>query len=213
VRQRGLQAATTANAGLHAGRAARLLSVGLALVLACAFVGVLVDVYRVAALDTDGDADAAVVLGAAQWNGAPSPVFKARLDHAAALWRAGRARWIIVTGGTGPGDSQSEADVGARYLRARGLPDRQVLPAPGGSTTLASIHAATDLMRALGLERALLVSDPYHMKRSLRMARDVGLDAAPSPARDGPFASAPVAVLRQSAREAASFLVYVTTGW
>jgi vancomycin permeability regulator SanA len=183
-----------------------LLSVGVG------YGAVLLDVYRVAQLDASGPADAAVVLGAAQWNGAPSPVFRARLDHAAALWRDGRVRWILVTGGTAAGDELSEATVGRAYLRGRGIPADVVLSVPVGSSTLASLQAAAGRLRALQADDALLVSDPYHMKRSLRMARDTGIAAQPSPVRDGPFANAPLAVLRQSAREAAGFLIYLATG-
>jgi vancomycin permeability regulator SanA len=180
--------------------------------LAVGYGAVLLDVYRVAQIDATGPADAAVVLGAAQWNGAPSPVFRARLDHGAALWREGRVRWILVTGGTAAGDDLSEATVGREYLRGQGVPADVVLSVPVGSSTLASLQAAAGRMQALQADDALLVSDPYHMKRSLRMARDAGIAAQPSPVRDGPFADAPLAVLRQSAREAAGFLIYLAVG-
>ena len=176
------------------------------------FVAVLCDVYRVAGEDAGGQADGAIVLGAAQWNGAPSPVFRARLDHAAELWRTGRVQWVIVTGGIARGDEFSESDVGAEYLVQRGLPPARVIAEAAGANTEASLAGAGRRMRASGLGSALLVSDPYHMKRALRIADDLGLRVAGSPVRDGPYADAPLEVLRQSAREAAGFLIYVTIG-
>jgi vancomycin permeability regulator SanA len=189
-----------------------LLPLTAVLTAAVGYGAVLLDVYRVAQLDASGGADVALVLGAAQWNGIPSPVFRARLDHAAALWRDGRVRWILVTGGTAAGDTLAEATVGRNYLRGQGIPPGAVFSEPVGSSTLASIQATAGRLRALHADDALLVSDPYHMKRSLRMARDVGIAAQPSPVRDGPYADAPLAVFRQSAREAAGFLIYVAIG-
>ncbi len=176
------------------------------------YASVLVDVYRVGQRDSSGPADAAIVLGAAQWNGRPSPVFQARLDHAARLWQAGRVRWVLVTGGQAWGDTQAEADVGARYLRTQGLPSSRVLAVPTGENTYVSLEAAAARMRELRLSRALLVSEPYHMKRSLRMARDLGLEAEPAPDRDSPYAHNPLAELHQAAREAAGYLFYVLFG-
>jgi uncharacterized SAM-binding protein YcdF (DUF218 family) len=176
------------------------------------FVAVLCDVYRVAGQDADGRADGAIVLGAAQWNGAPSPVFRARLDHAAELWRVGRVQWVIVTGGIARGDELSESNVGADYLVQRGLPPARVIAEAAGANTEASLTGAARRMRSAGLGSALLVSDPYHMKRALRIADDLGLKVAGSPVRDGPYADAPLEVLRQSARETAGFLIYVSVG-
>src|SRR5690242_10075133 len=86
-------------------------------------------------------ADAIVVLGAAQYNGRPSPVLRARLNHALNLYRDGLAPWIIVTGGVGRGDTTSEALVGKRYLTARQVPDSAVVVQPQGRSTAASMDA------------------------------------------------------------------------
>lgn len=193
-------------------RAWRPLWVSLVSAGALGFILLLLDVYRVGGMDADGVADAAVVLGAAQWNGRPSPVYRARLDHAAELWQAQRVRWVVVTGGMGSGDTVSEAEVGARYLAQAGIPSGRLVVAPVGASTLASLRAAAESMRANDLQSALLVSDPYHMKRALRMASDLGLRVDPAPARDGPFADAPAAVLRQSSREVVGFAMYVALG-
>jgi uncharacterized SAM-binding protein YcdF (DUF218 family) len=202
------QRARQATSVRHVSWRARLTILAI-VALAGVYAAVLLDVYQVAQRESAASADAAVVLGAAQWNGAPSPVFRARLDHAAALWHDGRVRWVIVTGGVGEGDVLSEAEVGMNYLAALGLPADRILAEPGGSTTLASIRAARQRVQVLGGERVLLVSDPFHMKRALQMAEDLHLRAEPSPVRAGPFQDAPIAVLQHSAREAAGFLIYL----
>src|SRR5881397_3583760 len=91
-------------------------------------------------------ADAIVVLGAAQYNGRPSPVLKARLDHALELYRRGLAPTVVVTGGIGPGYRMSEATVGDRYLRARGVPDSAIVVRPDGRTTEESMRSVADWM-------------------------------------------------------------------
>ncbi len=177
-----------------------------------AYLLVLGDVYAVSQIDSAAEADVAIVLGAAQWNGVPSPVFEARLEHAATLWRAGRVQRIITTGGTAQGDTESEAQVGVRYLIAQGIPAASLYAEPGGSTTRSGLEAAVARMRLLGVDQALLASDPFHMKRSLRIATDLGLQVSPAPVRHGPFEHAPIAVLRQSAREAVGYLLYLALG-
>src|SRR3989442_2111975 len=94
-----------------------------------------------AARDDAQPSDAIVVLGAAQYNGRPSPVLKARLDHAIALFRAGLAPVVIVTGGIGTGDHVSEAAVGHRYLRALAVPNSAIVVRPDGRTTDASMRS------------------------------------------------------------------------
>jgi uncharacterized SAM-binding protein YcdF (DUF218 family) len=129
-------------------------------------------------------ADAIVVMGAAQYNGRPSPVFRARLDHAVDLWRRGLAPRVIFTGGVGVGDTLSEGEVGRRYALAAGVPDSAILVEREGLTSIESIEAAGELMRAEGLSHALLVSDSYHMLRLELLARRAGIRAyrAPVPA-------------------------------
>lgn len=120
-------------------------------------------------------ADVIVVLGAAQYDGRPSPVFAGRLDHAALLYRNGRADLVLVVGGGQPGDRTTEAESGRQYLIDRGLPESAVLADPQGNTTLQSLEAATQFMQSRGLESAFLVSDPWHNLRVKRMAGDLGI--------------------------------------
>ena len=121
-------------------------------------------------------ADAILVLGAAQYGGAPSPVFRGRLDHGALLYERGFADRIIVLGAGRQGDATTEAQAGTEYLVERGIPDADVTPSPQGRTTQESIEAAAQLMRDQELESAFLVSDPWHNLRIRRMARDEGID-------------------------------------
>lgn len=137
--------------------------------------------------DAAAPADAIVVLGAAQYNGHPSPVLRARLEHARSLYARGLAPLVIVTGGVGERDTVSEAAVGQRYLRARGLPDSAVLAEDAGNSTEPSVRAATRVIAARGGVRAILVSDGFHQLRLAIIARRLGLVPLGSPARTSPI--------------------------
>ena len=158
--------------------------------------------------DETRQANAAIVLGAAQWGGAPSPVLRARLDRALDLFRRGTVSRIILTGGTGVGDSVAEAAASRDYLAGRGVPATALLAEETGVTTFESLTNAVALTRSNGIESVLLVSDDYHMLRSLKMAHDLGMDAAGSPVHTstaGINAEAAAHVLR----EAGAYIVYL----
>ena len=121
--------------------------------------------------------DVIMVLGAAQYDGRPSPVFEGRLRHAALLYREGKADTILVLGGGAPGDRTTEADAGRAWLISEGLPPESVVASPVGRTTLESLQAAADWMRQRDLHSAFLVSDPWHNLRMKRMASDLGIEA------------------------------------
>jgi uncharacterized SAM-binding protein YcdF (DUF218 family) len=177
-----------------------------AVVYTVAFVMVLV----VAQLDQRDPADVIVVLGAAQYNGRPSPVLRARLDHALELWREGLAPAIVVTGGVGRGDKESEATVGRRYLLAHDVPDSVLVVQPQGRSTQASMTAVAAWLGAQGRRRAILVSDPFHMLRLRLEARRTGLDAQTSPTDSSPISDNPALELRFLAVEAFKIpIVYV----
>lgn len=144
-------------------------------------------VWWVSRLDQRRPADAIVVLGAAQYNGRPSPVLKARLDHAVALYRARLAPNVVVTGGIGTGDRISEAAVGHRYLRALGVPDSAIIVRPDGRTTDESMNSVAQWMHGRELTRILLVSDPFHMARLKIEAKRAALQAFVSPTRTSPI--------------------------
>lgn len=133
-----------------------------------------------------GTADAIVVLGAAQYDGRPSPVFKARLDHAIALWRDGRAPLLVTTGGRQEGDRWTEAAAARDYAMAQGVPADAILMEDRGRSTQESLAAVAPILHARGAGPVLFVSDPTHMLRVLRIAADLGIDAHGSPAPDSP---------------------------
>jgi uncharacterized SAM-binding protein YcdF (DUF218 family) len=174
-----------------------LLVLGAAIAYTIALVLVLVASQR----DERERADAIVVLGAAQYNGRPSPVLRARLDHALGLYRDGLAPLIVVTGGTAPGDTTSEALVGRRYLLAQEVPADSVVAQPQGRTTAASMTAVSEWLDARGARRALLVSDPFHMFRLRLEARRTGIEAYTSPTASSPISDNPGLELRYLFRE------------
>ena len=119
--------------------------------------------------------DLVIVLGAAQYNGRPSPVFEARLNHAILLVHEGFSNLVLVVGGGQPGDRTTEGQAGRDWLVAQGLPADRVFAEPTGSDTLQSLRAAAAFMRTRDLRSAFLVSDPWHNLRIRRMASDLGV--------------------------------------
>lgn len=149
-----------------------------ALVLLLGLVATGVAVWRAAHTDDASrvdHADVILVLGAAQYDGRPSPVFEGRLRHASLLYEAGRANMIVVLGGSAPGDRTSEAEAGRDWLLAEDIPSDAVVASPVGSTTYESLEAAAGWMQAHDLSSAFLVSDPWHNLRVKRMAADLGI--------------------------------------
>lgn len=137
--------------------------------------------------EAEPGADAILVLGAAQYNGTPSPVLRARLDHAADLWKEKFAPVIVVTGGRAPGDVSTEASASAAYLASKGVPDSAVLREVQGRTSWQSLQASARFLHERGIERVILVSDAFHNARIAAMARSVGLEPMVSPTRTSPI--------------------------
>jgi uncharacterized SAM-binding protein YcdF (DUF218 family) len=127
-------------------------------------------------------ADAILVLGAAQYNGRPSPVLKARLDHGIDLYHKGLARTMVFTGGVGAGDTVSEGEVARRYALKQNVPASAIMVERHGLTSAESVAAAAALMRAKELHTALVVSDSYHMLRLELLARRAGIRPFRAPA-------------------------------
>src|ERR1700675_1460392 len=132
-------------------------------------------------------AQAIVVLGAAQYAGKPSPVLRARLDHALGLWNRHPASLLILTGGTGSGDTTSEAAVGRTYAKKHGVPDSAILVESEGRTTSESMRAVAGMLEVRGLQSALLVSDPFHMLRLRILSRRFGFTPYTSPTQTSPI--------------------------
>jgi len=133
-------------------------------------------------------ASAIVVLGAAQYVGRPSPVLRARLDHAIDLFKRGLAPLMIVTGGRGDGDTTSEAAVSRRYAMRRGVPDSAIVLESTGRTTRESLQGVAAIMSARSKQDVILVSDPFHMLRLSIVARRLGLEPFTSPTTTSPIA-------------------------
>jgi uncharacterized SAM-binding protein YcdF (DUF218 family) len=146
-------------------------------------------------------ADAIVVLGAAQYAGRPSPVLQARLDHAQALYARGIAPYVLLTGGRGEGDTQSEAGAGRRYLKQRGVPDSALLAEHEGRTTFESMAHGADTLARVQARTVVLVSDPFHMLRLSVLARLHGLVPLTSPTRTSPISKQPVLEFEYAVRE------------
>ncbi len=160
-----------------------------AVLLLVGWAAVVVTVAVTAARDEATTADAIAVLGAAQYNGRPSPVFRARLDHAATLYQRGLAPVILVTGGTGSRDTLSEAEVGRRYLVKLGLPGEGAVALPAGSSTYSSVAGVARWFATRNTKRVLLVSDGFHMLRLKIIATRLGLAAFTSPTPSSPIRS------------------------
>jgi uncharacterized SAM-binding protein YcdF (DUF218 family) len=158
--------------------------------LALAFLGwvtVVVGILAVGRRDRARPAAAIVVLGAAQYEGRPSPVLRARLDHALDLWRRDLAPRVILTGGRGVGDTTSEAAVGRRYMIDRGVPGSAIRVEDRGKTTSQSLHSVAQMMAEYDSNSVILVSDPFHMFRLSILARRLGLEPYTSPTRTSPI--------------------------
>lgn len=132
--------------------------------------------------DNTAPAAAIVVMGAAQWNGSPSPVLKGRLDHAADLYKAGAAPVVIVAGGKKSGDKETQGLVSFEYLRAKGIPESAIKIEVDGTNSFEELSSSAFIMRQAGLDpRVIIVTDPYHAYRSAAIANELGLSAHVSP--------------------------------
>ena len=163
----------------------RVVAVGTAL-LALYLVVTFAQVWWTARQDDATEASAIVVLGAAQYDGTPSPVFEARLDHALDLYRDGLAPVIVVTGGNQPGDRFTEATAGANYLLRKGVPDEDIRREVDAHNSWESLAATSRILESEGIDEVILVSDPYHSFRVGQIASDLGMTPHLSPTRTGP---------------------------
>lgn len=156
--------------------------------------------------------DAIVVLGAAQYDGRPSPVFESRLAHAVQLWHEGLAGTFVVTGGRIPGDSTTEAAVARKYAIAHGVPAHAIIGEDEARNTLTSMRSVAALLQDRGLHSAVFVSDPTHMLRVLRMAADLGIEGYGSPTPSSPVMAEPLGRLEATLHELGALGFYFVTG-
>jgi len=145
------------------------------------FAATLYQVHATGRRDEARVVEAIVVMGAAQYDGRPSPQLKARLDHVLDLWAYGVAKWVVVTGGKQPGDRFTEAEASSAYLREHGVPPSAILAESTSHNTYDSLVGVQALMASRGLREVLIVSDPFHLLRCRLIAEEVGLVAYTSP--------------------------------
>jgi uncharacterized SAM-binding protein YcdF (DUF218 family) len=164
-----------------------LIGVVLFVLLTVGYFGVtFVQVWMASRDDAARPAEAIIVLGAAQYDGRPSAVLRARLDHAAELYKAEIAPIVVLTGGGQPGDRFTEAYAGAVYLRQAGVPDEALRLETGGHNSWQSLAAAARFLRKESISEVVLVTSPYHSLRVVHIADEVGLEGHASPAKDAP---------------------------
>ena len=169
-------------------------------------------IWWTARQDAQPASDAIVVLGSAQYNGVPSSIFEARLEHALKLYQDKVAPVVVTVGGKKAGDQFTEAEAGRDYLAEAGIPDDGLLAVPQGVDTLESMRAVAAEFDGRGWHSAVLVTDPWHAMRAERMAEDAGITADSSPTRQGPAVYSRTTQVRYIFRETAAYLVYRATG-
>jgi uncharacterized SAM-binding protein YcdF (DUF218 family) len=160
--------------------------------------------------------DAIVVLGAAQYDGRPSAIYEARLEHAVELWRGQVAPILVFTGGKEQGDRFTEGGSGARWARQRGVPAEAVLVEERSRTTYQNLAGAMQLLEGRDPDRdrhrIVVVSDPFHMFRAVKQAADLGMDAYPSPTRTSPLSASRLKLTELVLREDLAIAGYLLSG-
>ncbi len=153
-------------------------------------------------------ADAAIVLGAAAWGNQPSPVFRERINHAIKLYKAGNVRTLIFTGGIGDRNEPAEAIVAKHYALKQGVSGTDILTETHSKTTQQNLYYSKQIATAHQLSKVLIVSDPLHMKRAVLMAKDMGMDAYPSPTQTSLYRSL-ISQTKFLSRETYFYFVYL----
>lgn len=186
----------------------------LAVVVAAVLVvgGTAFAVWKQARADERAPADAILVLGSAQYDGVPSPVFEARLDHALALYEDGLAPFLVTVGGKQDGDRFTEAEAGSIWLQQQGVPPDAVVAVMEGTDTLRSMQAVQRVYAERGWTSMIVVTDPWHELRTNRIASDLGMATLSSPTRQGPAVFSRETQARAIVRETAAYLYYRLTG-
>ena len=198
--------------GLRVGRLVTRVVGAAVLALVLTVVATAVAIWWTARQDTREHSDAIVVLGSAQYDGVPSSIFEARLEHARDLFDAGVAPVVVTVGGKATGDRFTEAEAGRDYLAREGVPRGALLAVPQGVDTLESMQAVAGAFSRRGWHTAVLVSDPWHAMRASRMAEDSGLEVTSLPTRQGPAVQTRTTQFRYILRETAAYLLYRATG-
>ena len=157
-------------------------SVVVVLFLSIAFASAIaVSIWNYGKLDEKQPSDVAIVLGAAVWDGEVSPVYRERINHAITLYEEGFVDFIILTGGFGEGSYKSDSQVAKEYALSQGVPEDKILIEEKSTITEENLEFSKEIMDERGLETAIIVSDPLHMKRSMLMTEDYNINAVSSP--------------------------------
>ncbi|MCB0825618.1 MAG: YdcF family protein [Armatimonadetes bacterium] len=159
------------------------------LIIGAAFLFQFISIYRYSKIVSTRQSDAAIVLGAAAWGTEPSPVLRERLNHAIELYEKGQVKKIITTGGKLIDSDISEAEVSRNYLVQHGIPRQKIYIEDSSRRTLDNLGFARVTCRKQEIETVLIVSDPYHMKRAMLVAKHYGYDAEPSPTQTSMYKS------------------------
>lgn len=178
-------------------------------VLLISFSILVLKIYIQSAIDEAEKADAIVVLGTSQWNGNPSPVFMARLDHAFVLYKNNYAPKIILTGGVSDEESISESLVGKNYLMIRGISQEVIYIEEEGHTSWQSLKQVAKILEEQNLNSVILVSDGFHVMRLKRMAKDLGIKSLASPVIDSPIAKNRITEFKYLLRETVVYMGYL----
>ena len=144
-------------------------------------IGIAISIWNYGKVDEKAPADVAIVLGAAIFDGEVSPVYRERINHAITLYEEGTVNYIILTGGFGDGSFKSDSQVAKEYALSQGIPEESILIEEKSTITEENLEFSKEVMEENDLETAIIVSDPLHMKRSMLMAADYGINAVSSP--------------------------------
>lgn len=166
-------------------------------------------IYKQSNIQEAQKADAIVVLGASQWNGKPSPVFKARLDHAYYIYQQRYASVIILTGGVGEGEKISESQVGKKYLVKKGIKENAILLERHGRTSWQSLKEVAKIMENNNFHTMILVSDGFHIMRLKSMSKKLGYKAYGSAVLDSPIKKNKLSEFKYVIRECGVFILFL----
>jgi uncharacterized SAM-binding protein YcdF (DUF218 family) len=169
------------------------------------------DVYVFSRRDDRRRADAAIVLGAGVYGRRPSPVLRERINHALLLYERGFVEAVVFTGGSARAGDPPESAIAAAYAESQGLPAAAILTETTSTNTKENLANARDVAASHGLDTFLIVSTPFHMRRSLALAHDLGMEASSSPTRTIQWISW-YTKSRAYAREVVAYLHYLLSG-
>lgn len=178
-------------------------------ILLIGFSVLIVKIYNQSGIDEARRVDGIVVLGASQWSGNPSPIFKSRLDHAFNLYKNNYASRIVLTGGVGKDELVSESLVGKNYLIQKGVEESAIYIEEQGCTSWQSLNQVAQITKDQNLDSVILVSDGFHMMRLKKMSKDLNIKSLASPAKNSLIAKNKMVEFKYILREAVVYIAYL----